>query len=128
MTEAIIEVAVQILGELALALLGILGAWVLAKIAKRNELTNISAAANEAVRAAQLTVMELQQTTVDAMKAASKDGKLTTSEIEQLGDLLLRKALDKMSESATNLLVSAGVDITALIKGAGEAMIQSMKK
>ena len=72
-------------------------------------------------------MLELQQTTVEAMKAASVDGKLTQSEIEELGALLLQKALDKMSNSAKNVLTSAGVDITALIKGAGEALINRLK-
>ena len=128
MTEIIIANAVQIAATLLITLIGVLGTWLTAKIAKRNELANISTATNEAVRAAQLTVLELQQTTVEAMKAASEDGKLTAAEIEHLGALLLEKALDKMSDAAVKVLNSAGVDLTAVIKGAGEAMIQDMKK
>ena len=128
MNEVIIETAVQILATLILTLIGVLGTWLTAKIAKRNELANINAATNEAIGAAQLTVLELQQTVVDGWKAASANGKLSKDEITQLGTMLIEKTMEKMSDSAKNLLTAAGVDITAIIKGAGEAMVQSMKQ
>lgn len=128
MNEVIIETAVQILATLILTLIGVLGTWLTAKIAKRNELANINAATNEAIGAAQLTVLELQQTVVDGWKAASADGKLSKDEITQLGTMLIEKTMEKMSDSAKNLLTAAGVDITAIIKGAGEAMVQNMKQ
>ena len=128
MNEVIIETAVQIVATLILTLIGVLGTWLTAKIAKRNELANINAATNEAIGAAQLTVLELQQTVVDGWKAASADGKLSNDEITQLGTMLIDKTVEKMSDSAKNLLTAAGVDITALIKGAGEAMVQNMKR
>ena len=128
MNEIIIETAVQIIAVLLMTLIGVLGTWLTAKISKRTELTNISIATDEAAKAARITVLELQQTTVEAMKAASKDGKLSEAEIQELGALLLHKALDKMSEPAKKLLTSAGVDICAIIQGAGEAMITQMKK
>lgn len=128
MNEIIIETIVQIVAVLLLTLIGVLGTWLTAKLGKRAELVNIAAATDEATKAAQTTVLELQQTTVEAMKAASEDGKLTEAEIKHLGALLLQKTLDKMSDSAKNLLTAAGVDITAIITGVGEAMIQNMKK
>lgn len=128
MNEVIIETAVQILATLILTLIGVLGTWLTAKIAKRNDLANINAATNEAIGAAQLTVLELQQTVVDGWKAASADGKLSKDEITQLGTMLIEKTMEKMSDSAKNLLTAAGVDITAIIKGAGEAMVQNMKQ
>ncbi len=128
MNEVIIETAVQILATLILTLIGVLGTWLTAKIAKRNELANINAATNEVIGAAQLTVLELQQTVVDGWKAASADGKLSKDEITQLGTMLVDKTMEKMSDSAKNLLTAAGVDITAIIKGAGEAMVQNMKR
>lgn len=128
MTEIIIENLVQIVATLLVTLIGVLGTWLTTKIAKRTELTNISTATNEVVSAAQLTVLELQQTVVEGWKAANADGKLSEDEIKQLGTMLLEKTMEKMSDSAKNLLNSAGVDITAIIKGAGEAMIQSMKQ
>ena len=128
MNEVIIETAVQIVATLILTLIGVLGTWLTAKIAKRNELANINAATNEAIGAAQLTVLELQQTVVDGWKAARADGKLSKDEITQLGTMLIDKTMEKMSDSAKNLLTAAGVDITAIIKGAGEAMVQNMKR
>lgn len=127
MNEIIIETGVQIVATLLITLIGVLGAWLTAKIGKRQELSNIAVATDEAVKAAQLTVLELQQTVVDGWKAANEDGKLTNEEVEMLGVMLIDKTVEKMSDSAINLLVSAGVDITAIIKGAGEAMIKQLK-
>lgn len=128
MENIIIETAVQILACLIVTLLGVLGTWVSAKIAKRNELTNIGIATNEAITAAQQTVFALQQTVVEKWKAASADGKLTEEEVTQLGIMLVQKTMEKMSEPAKNLLRSAGVDIIAIIKDAGEAMILGLKQ
>ena len=128
MYEIIMETVVQIVATLLITLIGVLGAWLTAKLAKKTELTNINAATNEVVSAAQLTVLELQQTVVDGWKAASADGKLSQEEIAELGKMLIEKTMEKMSDSAKSLLTSAGVDITAIITGAGEAMIQNMKR
>ena len=128
MINTIFETAIQILAVLLTTMIGVLGAWLTAKIAKRNELANISAATNELIGAAQLTVLELQQTVVDGWKAASADGKLSPDEIKDLSEALVDMTLKKMSSSAQNLLTAAGVDVTAIIKGAGEAMIRKMKE
>lgn len=127
-TEIIIETSVQILMALLLTLIGVLGTWLTAKIAKREELASIAAATEEATDAARRTVLELQQTTVEAMKASCEDGKLSESEIEQLGALLLNKAMAQISEPAKNLLAAAGKDVTAIIQSAGEALILGLKK
>ena len=127
MNEIIMETVMKIMGTLLITLIGVLGTWLTSKISKRQELANISAATHEAVSAAQITVLELQQTVVDSWKAAHEDGKLTDEEVEMLGVMLLDKTVEKMSDSAINLLVSAGVDISAIIKGAGEAMIKQIK-
>jgi hypothetical protein len=128
MFEIIMETVIQIIATLLLTLIGVLGTWLTIKISKKAELASIAAATNEATKAAQTTVLELQQTTVAAMKAAHEDGKLTEDEIKNLSAMLLEKALDKMSEPAKALLMAAGVDISAIITGAGEAMIGAMKK
>ena len=127
MIEVIIENAVQIVATLLITLIGVLGAWLTAKIAKREDLQNICAATDEAVNAARQTVLELQQTTVEKLKEASADGKLSKDEINELGKLLVDGALAKMSDAAKGVLNAAGVDVTAIIKGAGEAMIANMK-
>ena len=128
MNEMIIETVIKILTTLLLTLIGVLGTWLTAKIGKRQELASIAAATNEAAKAAQLAVMELQQTMVDGMKAAHEDGKLTEDEINELGKLLLEKAMAQMSEPAKNLLASTGVDVCAIITAAGEAVIGKMKQ
>lgn len=127
MYEIIMETGVEIVATLLLTLIGVLGTWLTAKISKQKELVNIATATGEVVNAAQITVLELQQTVVDGLKASHEDGKLTDEEITELGYMLINKTVEKMSDSAVNLLVSAGVDISSLIKGAGEAMIQRMK-
>lgn len=81
MTNVIIENLVQIAATLLITLIGVLGAWLSTKLAKREELKNISTATNEVIHAAQQTVLELQQTTVEGMKKAHEDGKLTKDEI-----------------------------------------------
>lgn len=128
MSNAIIETAVQIAATLCITLIGVLGTWLTTKIAKREELKTITAATDEAIRAAQQTVLELQQTTVEQLKAASADGKLSGEDIATLGKMLLDGSMAKMSDSAKKLLTAAGVDISALIKGAGEAAIAKMKE
>lgn len=128
MNEIIIETIVQIIAALLLTLIGVLGTWLTAKIGKREELAGIAAATAEVVNAAKTAVLALQQTTVEQMKAASEDGKLSDAEIEHLSGLLLEKALAQISQPAMNLLTAAGKDIAAMIQDAGEAMILDMKK
>ena len=126
MQDAIITVAAQVIGTLLMTLIGVLGAWLLAKIGKRQELNNIKIAVDDLTELAQQTVYELQQTMVEELKAKAADGKLTDEEIGALGVMLLEKTKKKMSEPAINLLEAAGVDINAIIRGAGEALIDHM--
>lgn len=128
MYEVIIEMGAKIIGTILLMLIGVAGTWLTAKIAKRNELATIAAATNEATETAQRVVLELQQTLVEGMKASCEDGKLSDSEIEHLGALLLNKAMAQLSEPAKNVLAAAGKDVSAIIQSAGEAMILAIKK
>ena len=100
----------------------------MAQIGKNQHLTTINAAVDELTTAAETTVLELQQTTVEALKAASADGKLTKEEISRLGRLLLDGTLQKMSGASMDVLKAANVDINALVTGAGEAMIARIKQ
>ena len=127
LVNVIIENAMQIVATLLITLIGVLGAWMTSKIAKREELKNIGAATDEAVHAAQTTVLELQQTTVEGLKKAGADEKLTKDEIAELGKALMEGAIAKMSTSAVDLLDAAGVDLSKIIQGAAEAYIASMK-
>ena len=128
MDTVIIETAVSVLANLAVTLIGVLGAWLLAQIGKTQQLNTISTAVGELTAAAEQTVLELQQTVVDDLKAASADGKLTKEEVEVLGKKLIDGALAKMSGSAMDVLKAANVDVNAIITGAGEALIARIKR
>lgn len=126
MTDAIINVIAQVLATLLITLIGVLGAWLTAKIGKRVELSNINKAKDELIIAAQQTVMELQQTVVEGLKDVAIDGKLSEEEIAELAGMLINKTKEKMSMPAIKLLEAAAVDVNALIRGAGEALINQM--
>ena len=127
MNTVIIETIVSVLANLAVTLIGVAGAWLLAQISKTQKLNTINAAVGELTTAAEQTVWELQQTVVDGLKEASADGKLTQEEVARLGKLLLEGTLSKMSDSGIGVLKAANVDINAIVKGAGEALIARIK-
>ena len=123
----LIEYGVQIAATLLITLIGVFGAWLTAKLAQKARLENINIATQEVIRAAKLTVGELQQTVVEDLKAASADGKLTESEISHLGKSLITQTLEKLSEPAYALLKAAAVDVEALIVGTAENWINKLK-
>jgi hypothetical protein len=126
-TDILIENAVNIAAAFFIALIGVFGAWLTAKLGKATQLDTVNKAQQELIKLAQITVGELKQTVVDGMKAASKDGKLTKDEIAQLGQLLYEKTTAKLSTSAMDVLTAAQVDISALITGTAEHLINQMK-
>ena len=128
MVEVIMENLVDVIATLIITLIGVLGAWLTTVLAKRAELDSINTAQQELIAAAQITVGELQQTVVDGLKASREDGKLTEEEIITLGTSLIQMTLEKRSVPAQKVLNAAGVDIVALIQGAGEDWINNMKK
>lgn len=128
MGTVIMENLAGIVAALAIAAIGVAGAWVASKIGRREELGTIKTATEEAIQAAQTTVLELQQEFVEDWKAKSEDGKLTKDEITELNRMLLREARKKLSLPAEKLLNAAGVDISALILGAGKALIAQMHR
>ena len=84
-------------------------------------------ATDEAKDAAISTVLELQQTVVDGLKAAAVDGKLTKEEIAKLKNDLISMSMAKLSDTSVKILTAAGVDISAIIAGAAETMVGQMK-
>lgn len=128
MNTVIIETIVSVLANLAITLIGVAGAWLVTQIGKSQQLNTINTAIDELTNAAETTVLELQQTVVDGLKEASADGKLTQEEITELGKLLLKGTLEKMSDSGLGVLKAANVDINAIVTGAGEALIARIKK
>ena len=125
--DILIENAVNIAAAFFIALIGVLGAWLTAKLGKSTELDTVNRAQQELIKLAQITVGELKQTVVDGMKAAHADGKLTKDEIAQLGQQLYEKTTAKLSGSAMDVLTAAQVDVSALITGTAEHMIGQMK-
>ena len=128
MAATIIEVVMDILAELAIMLIGVGGTWLTYKIGQNRHIQTINAAQQEVIAMAQVTVGELKQTVVDKLKAVHEDGKLTKDEIQNLGFDLITLTLAKLSDPTINLLKAAGVDVTALIRGAGEDWINSLNK
>lgn len=128
MYEAIINAVAAILFALIIATILVLGAGVMAKLSKREDLANIAAATDEAIKAAKQTAAMLQQKFVEGMKAAHEDGKLEEQEIQQLGVMLLDTAMKKLSDPAKQILIAAGKDITAIIMDAAEAWVQKNHK
>ena len=126
--DILIENAVNIAAAFFIALIGVFGAWLTAKLGKSTQLDTVNRAQQELIKLAQITVGELKQTVVDGMKAASKDGKLTKDEIMQLGHMLFEKTTAKLSASAMDVLTAAQVDISALITGTAEHLIGQMKE
>ena len=125
--EILIEHAANIVSTLLITLIGILGTWLSAKLARRLQLDNINKAKDEVIKAAEQTVRELQQTFVNGWKAAHSDGKLTNDEIKTLGTKLIDGVLMKMSTPTFDLLNAAEIDIEALITSAAEAYIEKRK-
>jgi hypothetical protein len=126
-TNILIENAVDIAAAFFVAMVGVFGAWLTAKLGKITQLDTVNKAQQELIKLAQITVGELKQTVVDGMKAASKDGKLTKDEIAALGQLLYEKTTAKLSDSAMSVLTAAQVDISALITGTAEQLISGLK-
>ena len=126
--DILIENAVNIAAAFFIALIGVFGAWLTAKLGKATQLDTVNRAQQELIKLAQITVGELKQTVVDGMKAAHTDGKLTKEEIAQLGQLLFEKTAAKLSASAMDVLTAAQVDISALITGTAEHLIGQMKE
>ena len=126
MNEALITTVAQIVSAVCITLIGVVGAWLTAKIGKQQQLASVKAATEQVVEAAQLTVGELQQTVVEKLKAAG-GGKLTEAQVAELGELLKAKTLQKLSTPVIDLLTAAAVDVQALITGAGEDWIGKIK-
>ena len=122
-----INAIAEIVTVLVTTAIGVAGAWLLAKMAKYQEVATVRKATEEVIILAQQTVGELMQTIVEGIKASREDGKLTQTEIEALGQTLLVKVTEKMSEPTRKVLEAAAVDITALIRGAGEEYIATLK-
>lgn len=120
----LISKLLEVLAALAVAGIGIAGTWLLGKLAQKQKFQNVANAVALLTEAAQQTVQELQQTIVDDLKAK---GKLGPDVVEDLKTKLITLAEAKVSPAVIALIESAGIDVTAVIQGAGESMIWQMK-
>ena len=127
MTDVIIENIVKIVAALLMMLISVGGAYLTSLIAKHEKLKAISEATQQVIDAAIQTTGELQQTVVGDLKAASADGKLSEEEINTLYHDVVVLTLDKLSVPTINLLNAVGADIEAIIHGATEDWINTMK-
>jgi hypothetical protein len=128
MESIILELLIPVLVTLITALIGVFGAKLTAVISKKKGLETVAAATQEAINMAVITAGELQQTMVEGFKAAHADKKLSKEEIRTIGNQLLLKTQAKMSQPAKNVLAAANVDLNALIIGAAEDAILSIKQ
>lgn len=127
MADVIIENIVRIIAALLMMLISVGGAYLTSLIAKHEKLKAISEATQQVIDAAIQTTGELQQTVVGDLKAASADGKLSNEEINTLYHDVVVLTLDKLSVPTINLLNAVGADIEAIIHGATEDWINTMK-
>lgn len=127
MVDVIIENIVRIVAALLMMLISVGGAYLTSLIAKHEKLKAISEATQQVIDAAIQTTGELQQTVVNDLKAASADGKLSNEEINTLYHDVVVLTLDKLSVPTINLLNAVGADIEAIIHGATEDWINTMK-
>ena len=126
--ELAMNYGIQVAATLLITLIGVLGTYLTLQLGKSAKLKNINDAQKELIRAAKITVGELQQTLVSDLKAANEDGKLTQQEIAGLREKLLDKTVEKLSAPAYAMLSAASVDIEGLILGVGESWIERIRK
>jgi len=126
--ELLLDYGMQVAATLLITLIGVLGTYLTLQLGKNANLKNIDDAQKELIRAAKITVGELQQTLVNDLKAANEDGKLTQQEIAQLRAKLLDKTVEKLSAPAYALLRAACVDVEGLILGVGESWIERIRQ
>ena len=126
--ELLLDYGMQVAATLLITLIGVLGTYLTLQLGKNANLKNINDAQKELIRAAKITVGELQQTTVSELKAANADGKLTQQEIAQLRTKLIDKTVETLSTPAYALLSAASVDVEGLILGVGESWIERIKQ
>lgn len=123
----LLQYLAEVIGLIIITALGIFGTWLLSKMKEKKGLENIGIATEQVVKAAQETVLELQQTLVEGWKRA-QNGKLTPEQIEELNEKMLQITLTKLASPTLKLLTGAKVDVTAMITSAAEGYILELKK
>lgn len=121
-----VEQGITVLARAFEAVLAIAGTWVLSKIGKKKELQNTNLALEILFDITRQTVGELQQLFVKGWKEAG-GGKLTNEQVEMLRQELFVLVKKKLDQPTQDLLTAAGADINALISGAAEDWINTIK-
>lgn len=121
-----IEQGILIVARVLEAALAVAGTWVLSKIGKKKELQNTNIALEILFDITRQTVGELQQLFVTGWKEAG-GGKLTDEQVEMLRQELFVLVKKKLDQPTQDLLTAAGADINALISGAAEDWINTIK-
>ena len=128
MREAFIEIGTQLLFELLLLVVSVSFAYISKAVTKSKKLEHIAIAMNELETVVVAVVGELQQTTVEGLKAASADGKLSKADIEYLGKQLVDKVAKGLSNPAIETLNAAEIDVESMIHSFAEAWIAEIKR
>lgn len=130
-TDTIAGVAIKnglnILEAACVTALSIAAAVWAKKGGEQKNFQNIILAVSSVLEMARLTVGELKQDMVDRLKEISATGKLTPEQVKEINTELLKRTLKKLSEPTKNLLDAVGIDICALIMGAGEDWVRELK-
>lgn len=125
--NTIIQYVAEIVAILVISAIGVFGSWLLNKMKQQKGLENIAMATEQVIKAAQITVRELQQTLVCNWKEKQENGKLTPEQIAELKQKSIEITLKKLSEPTLKLLESAKIDVEVMITSAAEAYIDELK-
>lgn len=125
--NTIIQYVAEIVAILVISAIGVFGSWLLNKMKQQKGLENIAMATEQVIKAAQITVRELQQTLVGNWKANQENGKLTPEQIAELKQKSIEITMKKLSEPTLKLLESAKIDVEVMITSAAEAYIDELK-
>ena len=125
--NTIIQYVAEIVAILVISAIGVFGSWLLNKMKQQKGLENIAMATEQVIKAAQITVRELQQTLVGNWKEQQENGKLTPEQIIELKQKAIEITLKKLSEPTLKLLESAKIDVEVMITSAAEAYIDELK-
>ncbi len=123
----LIGTAIEIIAAVVQAALLGLVAVIFAKAQQNTKSERLKTALEMLEKATYTTVNELQETTVERLKAASKDGKLTKQEIKGLADGSLALIKQRMGAEARGVIEAAGLDLEDRIKAEVKARITEMK-
>lgn len=126
MKDQITAQVVQLLLPLAGTLVLAAGAWLSASIRKSIKNTNVLKLITRVERFSELVVQELNQTIVEASKAAN-DGKLSKDEVVLIQTQALARVKTLLGDKGLKELQGAVGDVHTLIKTTLEAKVRELK-